>query len=74
MGDAGGLVVLGGGDLEAVFDHAAVALRREAPLARELASGTALGDAFELDSFLSKRGKDPEADFNAHLAEIDRAI
>ncbi|GBD85766.1 putative regulator of ribonuclease activity [bacterium BMS3Abin02] len=74
FGDADGLVILEGDDLEAVFDHAAVALRQEEALAREIASGTALGDAFELDSFLSKRRKDPQADFNAHLAEIDRAI
>ncbi|NIA24780.1 MAG: hypothetical protein GWP04_04360 [Gammaproteobacteria bacterium] len=74
FGDADGLIILKAGDLKAVFDHAAVALRQEEALAREIASGTALGDAFELDSFLSKRRKDPQADFNAHLAEIGRAI
>jgi len=74
FGDADGLVVLEAGDLEAVFDRAAVALRREEALAREIASGTALGDAMELDSFLSKRRNDPRSDFNTHLAGIGRAI
>lgn len=74
FGDADGLIVLEADSLETVFDHAASAMRREEALAAEIASGTALGDAFELDSFLSKRKADPESDFNAHLAEVGRAI
>ena len=74
FGDADGLIILKVDNLEEVFDNAAVALRREESLAGEIASGTVLGDAFELDAFLSKRSDDPHSDFNTHLTEIGRAI
>lgn len=74
FGDADGLIILEADDLEVVFERAEIAARQEAALADEIASGTALGDAFELDSFLTKRRKDPDADFNTHLAAINRAI
>ena len=60
--------------INSLFERAAVAWEREEALADEIASGTPLGDAFELESFLSERDRDPEADFGAHLATLDRAI
>jgi hypothetical protein len=50
------------------------AVQREEALAAEVTSGTAPADAFGLDLFLATRAEDPRADFNAHLAEINRAI
>ncbi len=50
------------------------ALAREHDLASEIASGTALADAFQLELFLMKRNKDLKADFNTHLKQIGRAI
>lgn len=74
FGDADGVIVVRPEDLEAVFERAAVAWEREEALADEIASGIPLGDAFELESFLSERERDPAADFTAHLAALDRAI
>lgn len=74
FGDADGVITLNPGDLETVFERAAAAWEREEALAAEIRGGTALGDAFELESFLAQRREDPEADFGAHLAQLDRAI
>ena len=74
FGDADGLIILGANSLEVVFELAAAAAGLEQALADRIASGTPLADAFGLDLFLSKRDKDPEADFNTHLAEINQAI
>jgi regulator of RNase E activity RraA len=74
FGDADGAIIVEADRLAAVFDKAAVAWEQEEALAGEIASGMALADAFALDSFLAKRRKDPQADFNAHLAQANRAI
>ena len=74
FGDADGVVTLDAAHLDVVFEHAETALRQEEALAQEITSGTALGDAFELESFLAARRRDPAADFNAHLGSINRAI
>ncbi len=74
FGDADGLIILRAEDLAEVFEAAEAAARREQALADEIASGTDLAAAFRLDDFLAKRARDPQADFNAHLTEIDRAI
>lgn len=49
-------------------------MQREEAFATEVTSGTAQAEAFGLDLFLATRAEDPRADFNAHLAEINRAI
>ena len=72
--DADGLVILEPRHLDLIFAQAGSALRREDALAAELAAGTPLAAAFELDAFLARRRDDPDADFNAHLRAIDRAI
>ncbi|MCH8983141.1 MAG: hypothetical protein IH943_03435 [Acidobacteria bacterium] len=74
FGDADGLIVFEADTLETVFDGASLALAREHDLASEIASGTALADAFQLELFLMKRNKDLKADFNTHLKQIGRAI
>ena len=43
-------------------------------MATEISSGTPMAEAFDLDSFLEKRSANSVADFNAHLAGLDRAI
>ncbi len=74
FGDVDGLIIIAADDLAALFEAAATASRQEQALADEIASGTDLADAFHLDDFLAKRSEDPEANFNSHLSEIDRAI
>ena len=74
FGDADGVVVVDADALPAIFDRAAIALEQEEALATEISSGTPLAEAFDLDSFLEKRSANPDADFNAHLAGLDRAI
>lgn len=74
FGDADGLIVLQASDLGTVFDRAAIAWEREQALASEITAGTPLGDAFELEAFLTQRRADPGADFGAHLARLNRAI
>lgn len=74
FGDADGLITINPDDLDTVFEGAAIAHEREEALAAEIAAGTALGDAFELESFLAQRRVDPGADFGAHLAQLGRAI
>jgi 4-hydroxy-4-methyl-2-oxoglutarate aldolase len=74
FGDADGLIVLDAADLPALFERAASTWEQEAQLNDEIASGTPLAEAFALDSFLRERGEDPEADFGAHLARLNRAI
>ncbi len=60
--------------LQEVLEGAALAVDRDERLASEIASGTSLADAFQLQAFLAKRDEDSSADFNTHLKEIDRAI
>ena len=74
FGDADGIVVIDADGLPPVFDRAAVAWEQEEALARDIASGTPLAEAFDLDSFLAQRANHPEADFNEHLAGLGRAI
>ncbi len=61
-------------DLATVFDLAAIAWEREQALASEITAGTPLGDAFELEAFLTQRSADPGANLGAHLARLNRAI
>ena len=74
FGDADGLIILDADSLPAVFEATEVAWEQEEALAREIAAGTPLADAFELDSFLAQRSKDPQADFSTHVARLNRAI
>lgn len=74
FGDADGVIILEPDSLSAVFERAAVTIEQEEALAHEIASGTSLADAFDLESFLAKRSKDPQADLNAHMEQIGRAI
>ena len=74
FGDVDGVVLIAADALSAVFEAAAAAASRETELARVIASGTALGDALELDAFLAKRAEDPDAGFNDHLATLNWAI
>lgn len=74
FGDADGVIFVDERTLDAVFEAAEAARQQEEALAREIASGMALGDAFDLDAFLEERRTDPDADFNDHLAKVDRAI
>ena len=74
FGDADGVIALSQSNLDAVFAAAAAASRQEDGLAAEIRSGTSLGDAFQLDAFLARRREDSAASFNAHLADIGRAI
>lgn len=74
FGDADGLIILEAHRLPAVFEGAGAASEQEETLTREIASATPLGDAFELESSLTQRSEDPQADFNLHLAQINRAI
>ncbi len=74
FGDADGVMALHAEDLGPVFAGAEAASRQEEKLAAELALGSSLGEAFQLEAFLARRRRDPGASFNEHLAEIDRAI
>ncbi len=74
FGDADGVIILGENGLDQIVEAAEAARQQEEALAQEIASGTALGEAFELDEFLSQRRSDPKANFNAHLTRINRAI
>ncbi len=74
VGDADGVLVLDGTDLHVVYDAAESALEKESHLIDAIRGGTALGDAFGLESFVLKRKADPGADFNEHLAGLDSAI
>ena len=74
FGDADGVVVIDADGLPAVFERAEAAREQEEALAREIASGTPLAEAFDLESYLARRAANPDADFNAHLAGLNRAI
>jgi len=62
------------GDLAYVFERAVSVWEPEEALAAEITAGTAPGDAFELESWLAQRAKDPTAKFGEHLARLNRAI
>ena len=72
--DADGVVFLAAEDLVATFEWAEKSWRREEALAEQITSGRALGDIFEIERFLQARSRDPQADFNQHLAALGRAI
>jgi regulator of RNase E activity RraA len=72
--DADGVIFLPPEDLLTVFERVEQLWQRERALAERMRAGEALGDMFELEAFLAKRAKDPKADFNAHMAELGRAI
>lgn len=74
FGDADGVIVIAAEDLPATFEQAAQSYEREEALTAELQAGAALGDLLGIEDFLAKRAADPDADFNAHLAELGRAI
>lgn len=74
FGDADGLIILDADSLPAVFEAVETAWEKEEALAHEISSGTALAEAFDLDSFLTKRREDSQADFNTHIAQLNRAI
>ena len=72
--DDDGVIFLDVEDLDSVFTAAQSALEKEEALAHEIRTGTALGDALGLDSFLAERRDNPAASFNDHLERIGRAI
>jgi 4-hydroxy-4-methyl-2-oxoglutarate aldolase len=74
FGDADGAIFLGADHLPAVFEQAEQSWEREEALTAEIRAGAALGDLLGIEAFLAKRAEDPAADFNAHLAELGRAI
>lgn len=74
FGDADGVIFLAPAYLSVVFEWAERSSQREEALAAEIRAGAALGDLLGVEAFLEKRAHDPVADFNAHLADLGRAI
>lgn len=74
LGDDDGLLVLDPSDLPSILEQAYDTLKREEALVARLQAGTSLGDVFGIEAFARKREQDPDADFNAHLAEQGDAI
>lgn len=74
FGDADGVIFMAAEHLPAVFEQAEQSYEREEALTAEIQAGAALGDLLGIEAFLEKRAADPKADFNAHLAELGRAI
>ena len=74
FGDADGVIFLPANALEAVYERAEESMEREQVLLEAMKDGQALGDLLAIESFLRKRSHHPEADFNQHLALLDRAI
>jgi 4-hydroxy-4-methyl-2-oxoglutarate aldolase len=74
FGDADGVIFIAAADLAATHEWAEKSWQREEALAAEMRAGKALGDLVEIEAFLEKRGQDPSADFNEHLARLGRAI
>jgi regulator of RNase E activity RraA len=74
FGDADGVVFIAAADLASTRQWAERSWQREEALAAEIRSGKALGDLLGVEAFLEKRGQDPNADFNEHLAQLGRAI
>ena len=74
FGDADGVIFLRRQAITSVFAEAERILHKEDALAAEIAAGTSLGDAFQIEEFLAARDADPGASFNQHLKEIGRAI
>jgi regulator of RNase E activity RraA len=74
FGDADGIFFVAAEHLPAVFEQAETSWQREEALTAEIQAGAALGDLLGIEAFLAKRAEDPDADFNAHLAELGRAI
>ena len=74
VGDDDGLLVLDPSDLPAILEQAQDTLKREEDLVSRLQAGKALGDLFGIEAFARKREQDPDADFNAHVAERGDAI
>jgi regulator of RNase E activity RraA len=72
--DADGVVFLAKKDLEVTFEWAEKSWRREEALAAEIKGGRALGDIFEIERFLEARNRDPQVNFNQHLAALRKAI
>lgn len=74
FGDADGIVFVPDGHAAAIETEAAAAEEREEALTAALRAGGSLGDLLALDEFLAERRENPDADFNAHLRRIGRAI
>jgi regulator of RNase E activity RraA len=74
FGDVDGVIFIAAADLAATHEWAERSWQREEALAAEIRSGKALGDLMGIETFLEKRSQDPSADFNAHLAQLGRAI
>ena len=74
VGDDDGLLVLHADDLKAVHDRAEASLERERGLREQMRSGTPLGEILGVQEFVRKRERDPDADFNEHVASRGKAI
>lgn len=74
FGDADGIIFLETDDLLSVYDWAEKSWKREEALSAEIAAGKSLGDLLGIEDFLAEREKNPQADFNQHLAKLGRAI
>ena len=72
--DADGVIFVAAGHLPALYEQAEQLLEREENLVENMKKGTSLSEMVALESFLKKRDEDPNADFNAHLAEHDQTI
>lgn len=74
FGDADGIIFLETDDLPSVYDWAEKSWKREETLSAEIAAGKPLGDLLGIEDFLAERERNPQADFNQHLAKLGRAI
>lgn len=74
FGDADGIIFLEMEDLVSVYDWAEKLWNREKNLTAEIEAGKSLGDLLGIKAFLAERERNPQADFNQHLAKLGRAI
>jgi regulator of RNase E activity RraA len=74
FGDMDGVIFVGAEDLAKIAVEADRALEREAGALAAMAQGTSLSELLAIEEFLARRAADPNADFNAHLAQRDKAI
>jgi len=74
FGDMDGVIFVRAEDLAKIAVEADRALEREAGVLAAMAQGTSLSELLEIEEFLARRATDPDADFNSHLAQRDKAI
>ncbi len=69
-----GVIFVEAEDLAKIAVEADRALEREAGALEAMAQGASLSELFAIEEFIARRAADPNADFNAHLAQRGKAI